>query len=305
LLAIPQAQWIIAGLEMSMNPLDVIAKGMKINPVITRRLFPGVVLVACVALVGQLVKDPTTAIIGGVLFVFASVVLIVVAAISAQQIGSIAIWFCRFVSLLFVAVSLTLFTAWSAEFPRPLPCLINPWSPCARVPISQTQAGPVCLRPDQSLPAASCGEADGNYVVTNVRWDDPDHGLNVRETPDLKGIVVGTLSPNTSELSVGSCDSGWCQVRCKGVKGWSRDRYLSLRASALYTVTGISQAAIGLAVRNGPDQTCSAVASIPFDGRDVTIHSCQISQDGSSRWCLVTYEHRSGWVPLEKLTHQN
>jgi len=288
-----------------MNPLDIIAKGMKINPKTTRLLFSGVVLVACVALVGQLVKDPTTAIIGGILFVVASVVLIIVAAISAQQIGSIAIWFCRFVSLLFVAVSLTLFTAWSAEFPRPLPCLINPWSPCARVPITPTGAGPVCLRPDESLPSASCGETDGKYVVTNVRWDDSDHGLNVRATPDLKGLALGTLPPNTTELSVGSCNSGWCEIRCKAVKGWSRDRYLSLQSDALYAVTGISQAAIGLAVRNGPDQICSAVASIPFDGRDVIIHSCQVSQDLGSRWCLITHDHRSGWVPLEKLAHQN
>jgi len=290
---------------MAINPLDIIARGMKINPQVTRLLFPGVVLIACVALVGQLVKDPTTAIIGGVLFVIASVVLIVVAAIGAQQIGPIAIWFCRFVSLLFVAVSLTLFTAWAAEFPKPLPCLINPWSPCARVPVPQSSAAPICLRSDQSLPPASCGEVDGKYVVTNVRWDDSDHGLNVRQTPDLKGLAVGTLSPNTTELSVGTCNAGWCEVRCRGLKGWSRDRYLSLQSNALYSVTGISKAAIGLAVRNGPDQACAAVASIPFDGRDVTIHSCQISQDGSSRWCLVTYDHRSGWVPLEKLTHQD
>lgn len=288
-----------------MNPLDIIAKGMKINPHVTRLLFSVVVLVACVALVGQLVKDPTTAIIGGILLVVASVVLVVVAAISAQQIGSIAIWFCRFVSFLFVAVSLTLFTAWSAEFPKPLSCLINPGSPCKRVSISQPGAGPVCLRPDQSMPSASCGEADGKYVVTNVQWDDSDHGLNVRGTPDLKGLALGILPPNTTQLSVGTCNSGWCEVQCKAVKGWSRDRYLSLQSDALYSVTGISQAAIGLAVRNGPDQTCSAVASIPFDGRDVIIHSCQFSQDGSSRWCLITHDHRSGWVPLEKLSHQN
>ena len=286
-----------------MNPLDIISKGMDISPQMTRRLFSAVVLVACVALVGQLVRDPTTAVVGGLLLVVASVILIIVAAISAKQIGTVSNWFCRFVALLFVAVLLTLFSAWAAEFPRPLPCLINPWSPCARVPVPQARAAPVCLQADERMPTASCGT--GDYVVVNVRGDDPDHGLNVRDTPDIKGTIVGLLAPNTTDLPVGRCDSGWCEVQCKGAKGWSRDRYLSLRSSALYSVTGISQAAIGLAVRNGPDQACSSVGSIPYDGRDVVLHACQVNQDGNSRWCLVTYETRSGWVPLGNLTHQN
>lgn len=286
-----------------MNPLNIISKGMKISPQLTRILFPVVILAACVALVGQLVKDPTTAVVGGLLLVLAAVVLLIVAAISAQQIGTIASWFCRFVALLFSAVCLTLFSAWAAEFPRPLYCLINPWSPCARVPVVQAQAAPICLPTDRAIPPASCGA--GNYVVVNVRSDDADKGLNVRDMPDLKAIVVDLLPANAVDLNVGKCDSGWCEVQCKGIKGWSRDRYLSLQSSTNYSVIGISQAAIGLAVRNGPDQTCSSTGSIPYNGRDVTLHSCQVNQDTSSRWCLVTYDKRSGWVPLENLTHQN
>jgi uncharacterized protein YraI len=285
------------------NPLDIISKGMDINPRITRTLFSVVVLIACVALVGQLVKDPATAVVGGLMLVVAAVILIIVAAISAKQIGTIASWFCRFVAFLFVAVVLTLFTAWAADFPRPLSCLINPSSPCNNVPIHQARAAPICLRADEMMSPASCGAAD--YVVVNVRTDDPDHGLNVRDAPDLKGIAVGVLAPNTTDLMVEKCDSGWCEVQCKAVKGWSRDRYLSLRSSAFYSVTGISQAAIGLALRNGPDQTCSAIGSIPFNGREVILHSCQVNQDGNARWCLVTYVSRSGWVPLENLTRQN
>ncbi len=291
---------------MAVNPLDIIAKGMKINPRITRILFPAVVLIACVALIGQLVKDPTTAIIGGILVIVGAVVLIVVAAIAAQQIGPIAIWFCRFVALFFVAISLTLFTAWAADFPKPLPCLINPMSPCNRIPVDpRAVVGPTCLKPDEKLPSGSCGQADGNYAVVNVRWNDPDGGLNVRASPDLKSVVVGVLPPNATELIVGTCDSGWCQVQCKNLKGWARDRYLSLRSGVSYVVTGISQAALGLTVRNGPDQTCSAVESIPYDGKDVILHICQVSPSGGSRWCLVTHHGHSGWVPLEHLTPQD
>jgi SH3-like domain-containing protein len=161
----------------------------------------------------------------------------------------------------------------------------------------------VCLQADERMRTASCGT--GDYIVVNVRGDDPDHGLNVRDTPDIKGIAVGLLPPNTTDLPVGGCDAGWCEVQCKGAKGWSRDRYLSLRSSALYSVTGISHASIGLAIRNGPDQACSTIGSVPYNGQGVILHSCQVNQDGNSRWCLVTYESRSGWVPLENLTHQN
>ena len=290
---------------MAFNPLDIIAKGMKINPQITQLLFAVVVLVACVALVGQLVKDPITAIIGGLLVVLATVILIVVSTITASQISSVAVWFSRIVSVLFILVCLTLFSAWAFDYPRPLPYLINPWSVRFVPGPPNPGPGPVCLKPDEQLPLGSCGETDGNYVVTNVRSDDPDHGLNVRASPDIKALVVGILKPNSTDLKVGSCDSGWCEVQCKTLKGWSRDRYLSLRTNVLYSVSGISQAAIGLAVRNGPDQACSTVASIPYDGRDVIIHSCQYGQDGSSRWCLITYNNRSGWVPIENLSRQN
>lgn len=292
---------------MNFNPLDIISKGMKINPQVTRILFGGVVLIACVALGGQLVKDPTTAIVGGILFVIASVILIVVAAIAAaaKQLGSIAIWFARFICAAFIAILLVLLSAWSMDIPKPLPCLISPFSPCRQFDVKARQeASPVslCLRADEKLTSASCN--GGNYVVTNVRWDDPDHGLNVRESGDIKTTIRGVLKPNTTNLTVDTCKDGWCEVECKALKGWSRDRYLSLRENVLYKVSGISKAAIGLAIRNGPDQTCSAVDSIPYDGRDVIIHTCEVSPAGSSRWCLVTYKDHSGWVPLENLVRQ-
>jgi SH3-like domain-containing protein len=297
------------GDKMTINPLDIVAKGMKINPQITRRLFPAVVLVALVALASQVVHDPTTAIFGGLFLVLGSVILLIVSAIAAQQIGAIAKWFTRFVAFLFVAISATLVISWITERPKPLSCLINPLTLCFRaeyIAEKGPQIGPVCLRPDEPLPAASCDDPGGNYVVTNVRWDDPE-GLNVREMPNIGGHIMGSLKANTTGLTVGACDHGWCQVQCKslGLSGWSRDRYLALRSSVLYSVKGISQAALGLAIRNGPDRTCTATSYVPYDGRDVTIHSCQVSRNGSSEWCLITHESGSGWVPPENFIHQN
>jgi SH3-like domain-containing protein len=185
-------------------------------------------------------------------------------------------------------------------------CLVSPNSPSCNFtapPPGPGPTGPICLKADERPPTYSCG-SDGDYVVTNVRGDDPDHGLNVRSDPDVAGSVWGVLAPNTTELTVGTCRNGWCEVQCKGLKGWSRDRYLSLRADVLYSVTGLDKARLGLPVRNGPDQTCSAVAFLSYDARDVVIHACQTPRLGS-KWCLITHERRSGWVPLESLSRQN
>lgn len=291
------------------NPLALISEGMRINPQITRVLFGGVVLCACVALGATLVSDPKTAIIGGLLLIIAAVILILVAAVAAQQrqLSTLALWFGRFVALMFVAGSLILFFAWVTDWPRSLDCLLNPMSPSPGCKIAVLPSGPACFKPDQKIPSISCGNVDGEYVVTNVRWGDPDGGLNVRASPDIKSSVIGVLPPNATQMKVfGECKSGWCSVECSSLKlkGWSRDRYLGERTSVLSGVTGIREESKVLSVRNGPDGSCSAVEAIPYNAKDVIIHSCQESPYGRSRWCLVTYDKLSGWVPLEHLSLQ-
>jgi uncharacterized protein YraI len=290
------------------NPLDIIAKGLKINPRITRILFAGVVLAACVTLVDLLVKDWQTAIIGATLFIVAVVVLLVVTATAASpHLGSTGLWFVRFVACLFAAITLALFSAWVLDWPKPIPCLINPSSCKPEVPSRPQQA--VCLKQDQKLPNGSCRQVDGSFVVVNVASDDPDHGLNVRATPHVKGISLGVLPPHGTDLIVGTCklnqedDNIWCPVRCGNLSGWSRDRYLLSRLSTLYSIIGVSPVDPGLSIRNGPDYTCSSVDAIPPNGKNVVLHVCQSNSD-TSRWCLITYNNHSGWVPAENLQRQ-
>jgi uncharacterized protein YraI len=202
-----------------------------------------------------------------------------------------------------VMACLTLFSAWAFDWPKPPRCLINLVNGCAP-PVIPT-AGPTCLKADEKPSSGSCERPEGNFIVTNVRWDDPDHGLHVRASPAPGGISMGILPPNATEVVVGTCASGWCPVQCKNIKGYSSERYLRLRLSATYSVIGLSKGDTGLVIRNGPDETCSAVQSIPPEGRDVVLHICQLSPIDESRWCLVTYDKRSGWVPAENLQRQN
>ena len=156
----------------------------------------------------------------------------------------------------------------------------------------------VCPPPDQEMQPASCGQPDGDYIVVNIRWDDADRGLVVRDAGSMQGIQLGVIPPNGTEIKVPPCDTEWCQVQCGGLKGWSRKRYLSPRSLALRTVTGIAaDDPHGLSVRTGPHPTCRSVGSLPPQGRDVILHGCEASPIDRSTWCRVTYKNFSGWVP--------
>jgi len=164
----------------------------------------------------------------------------------------------------------------------------------------------VCLKPDEKLPVSSCKQSAGSHIVTNVRIEDPDRGLNVRDKPDLNGTVLGVLQPNTTEVIVGACQQEWCPVQCNNVRGWSRDRYLALGSSSEYIVNGTNaNNPQALVLRNGPDQTCSAVGSVPHDAR-VTVHVCQLSPiTKTSIWCLITHGTKSGWAQRAHLAEPN
>ena len=162
-----------------------------------------------------------------------------------------------------------------------------------------------CPLPNEEMQAASCGHADGDYIVVNVRWDDADRGLVVRDAGSMRGIQLGVIPPNGTDIIVPSCDTEWCPVQCKGLKGWSRVTYLSPRSLALRTVTGIPQGdPHGLSMRTGPHPTCRSVGSLPAQGRDVILHGCESSLVDRSTWCRVTYNNISGWIPDGYLERQ-
>jgi TIR domain len=173
--------------------------------------------------------------------------------------------------------------------------------------------GVICARPSELLKAFSCGApADGSYVIANIRLDDADFGLMVREGPNIQ-TIGRPVPPNGTGVAVTApCDvevpDAWCQVECKrlSLSGWSRARYLRPRSEALYMVSGAMPIDDdGLAVRTGPHETCHQIGAIPPQARDVIQHWCQRSPLDITSWCRITYGGISGWISDGFLEHQN
>jgi uncharacterized protein YraI len=152
----------------------------------------------------------------------------------------------------------------------------------------------------------SCGF--GDYLVQNIRLNDDDHGLWIRDTPDLSGLTEMRIPPNGIGVTA-TCDASepWCKVQCNGKSGWSKRFYLGLRSQATRVVTGLSPNEVhGLDVRIAPDPTCRAVGSV-VNSREVILHGCQPNRtDGyGPTWCLITYNNISGWIPDGYLRSSN
>jgi hypothetical protein len=111
--------------------------------------------------------------------------------------------------------------------------------------------GVVCGRPGELLQAFSCGGGEGSYVVVNIRVDDADSGLMVREGPGLQSIgrpipanatsvdvphptchEVGTVPPQSRDVIAHGCQRSptdvttWCRITFGGKSGWVLDGFL-------------------------------------------------------------------------------
>jgi uncharacterized protein YraI len=158
---------------------------------------------------------------------------------------------------------------------------------------------------DPAPAQGDCGHPHGDYVVVQVRWEDPIGGLAVRTDPNGNAERRGVIPAAGTGVGISDClQSGWCQVRYACVFGWSFSaRFLSLRSRQQYAVTGVSAAdPEGLNLRSGPHHSYAAKGSIPYDARDVVRHVCQPSPIDRTEWCLITYRDESGWVASRFLT---
>lgn len=285
-----------------LSPWKVLNTARRRVPVVDFALGAAGVSAAAAIIIGFLGYSRATFIIFGAMILGMLLLMICARLMSARSkpiimAGLMLIWA---VALFFITFLVFTATAVAIKWP-------NVWaSLLLGEPTPAFTAKPkICLPEDQKLASGSCGHPEGNYIVTNVPWGDAEGGLNVRERPDLSSVSIGTIPAHTTDLIVGNCKSGWCSVKCKNLQGWSKDRYLALRSSSLHAVTGVDKnSPHGLILRNGPDKICSAIESIPYDGRDIVLHSCQSGAIGAPAWCLVTYKGVSGWTPSRFLRHE-
>jgi uncharacterized protein YraI len=159
--------------------------------------------------------------------------------------------------------------------------------PEQRRPPSPPERGPKC-------------EAQGDYVVVSVPWDDADHGLLIRSAPNGGATVRGVIPPAGIGVAATSCDGSWCEVKYGCLSGWAGSRYLSERSRNLFRVSGVSSSdPEGLNLRSGPGPNFSKVGSVPYNGANLIKHTCQRGAGVRTDWCLITYEGRSnlsGWA---------
>ena len=162
-----------------------------------------------------------------------------------------------------------------------------------------------CLKSNERWDVATCDDPDGKYIVAEAPWEDDDHGLNVRAGPGTSERKIGLLPPNQTQISLGACAGGWCEVSCKSknLTGFVYTGYLKLSSEALSQTTGLA-ASQPLQVKNGPFATCASVGSLPPHATNVVTHICQTSPVGTSQWCLVTYQSVSGWIESINLRPQ-
>src|SRR5271166_6693056 len=90
--------------------------------------------------------------------------------------------------------------------------------------------------------ASDCRNISGDYVVTNVGWEDPIGGLAVRAAPNARAPIKGVMPAAGTGVEIGSCkENGWCEVRYGCITGWSLAAHFTApRGQRLYRVANVS-----------------------------------------------------------------
>jgi uncharacterized protein YraI len=293
---------------MFLSPLDTLNTARRAVPVVDFALGAAGIAAAAAIVVGFLGYSRATFIIFGGMFI-AMLLLIICSRLLSVRSGPILaagiamVWA---VALFFITFLVFTATAVAMKWPNVWAALLLGDPPIAATGITNAAGTAVCAASTERVVIGSCSGLDGKYIVTNIRFDDSDHGLVIHNGPSLNGVQVGLIPPNGTDIVVGACSGDWCPVECNNMKGWSRSRFLTLRSNALFSVAGISpNDPLGLNVRNGPDQFCPSVGAIPVGGRDVIVHSCEPGPTDKLMWCRITFNGVSGFAMADHLQPQN
>lgn len=143
------------------------------------------------------------------------------------------------------------------------------------------------------------GQPRGDYVVINVKSDDPIGGLAVRDQPSSSSGRRGIIPSDGIGVEVGQCQAnGWCAVKYGCLSGWAlAARYLSPQSRRNYRVEGVASSdPDGLNLREGPGPGSPIHGHLRFNDANVVLHACQPSPEDRTDWCLVSSGGISGWA---------
>lgn len=90
--------------------------------------------------------------------------------------------------------------------------------PALALALTLAFASPALATPEYVLPTL--------FDVAGVAADDV---LNIRERPDAKSPIIGTLAPDATHVEVVGERNGWMQVNTAERSGWVNGRYLNYR----------------------------------------------------------------------------
>ncbi|WP_143278680.1 SH3 domain-containing protein [Bradyrhizobium sp. Y36] len=286
---------------MALLPLEVLNTARRAVPVVDFALGAAGIAAAGAIVVGFLGYSRATFVIFGGMLIAMLLLIVCARLLSARSAPILAAGIAMVWAVALFFITFLVFTATAVAMKWP-----NVWASLllGDPPIQAATLSVCALAGEKAV--GSCGSSSGRYVVTNIRFDDSDHGLVVRNAPNLNGIPVGLIPPNGTEITVGECSGEWCPVECKNTRGWSRARYLTSRSAALFSVAkSNSSEPQEVIVRNGPDQFCPSIGSIPVQGRDIIVHTCEPGPTDKLNWCRVTYSGMSGFALATRLASQN
>ena len=147
-------------------------------------------------------------------------------------------------------------------------------------------------------PASATADGPDRYQVRGVAYSDV---LNIRKWPSHTSRIIAVIPPNGRNIrNLVRRVNGWCLIRYRSVKGWSKCSYLmeqGYRRVERYNVHRVAGNDV-LYMRLWPSHRSRIVNAIPPRGRNVYLVRVK------GNWGKVVHRGKSGWVNMSYLRAQ-
>ena len=148
------------------------------------------------------------------------------------------------------------------------------------------------------------GYAHGLYLLLFPAFATPTDWLNLRTGPSLDSEIIEVMPPGSSVDVLGLGENGFYSVRFEQrVIGYASADYLVFtRGAGFVNGDSVMVNTDALNLRSGAGVT-NSVETVLFDGKQLTIISGPVEQDGYSWYRVDAGSAGSGWVAGEFLAY--